>query len=249
MSRATGKFVFVDSKDVKDPKVEKVSYFRNGELVPDGDYIPMKVSEQVVKTSSGRGTKMALKPIRATLWVYATQTGAAGAAIASTVNCTPANFSDWASYAAVYDEVRVLGGTMHSRFLMSAGTSPGSAAAVCFDPADGVAPASVPQTLDYAQHGGPYAIPSCVAAAPTTVQSPAPVTRTGFHVFKFRLSRDKRSVRNTAQATWIFGDWGATVDAGDIAGFVKTYILGVGGSSTITFDYYLGLDCEFRSRR
>jgi len=242
--------------------VPLVSFFRDGEKVKDGEYcvIPRPITGGKDgpsfggKNGSGRRIGSALKPIRAWLPLFSTATSAAGAALAGTFNLVPANAQDWASYAAVYDEVRLVRGTCHFNFQASPaanGAFVSTEAVVGFDPADGTALTSIIDGLTYAQHAGPFQVqpgPYTALSGSTVANSPLATSRTGFHSFGFHNLKGSRSAHNTAQATWIFGDWGATSDAGDVAGFLKLY-LNAQASGTVGYRMYIRLECEFRSRR
>lgn len=214
----------------------KVSVFNNGVLQPQ------LLAAPAMRRTRGMG-KAALKPIRATLSYYpAPVVGAAGAAISSTINMQPALCFDWAQFAALYDEVRMISAESDFRLDLSAGGP--CQAAVCYDPIDGTALASISNTITFAQNMGPFAI--VVPAATGT--APVAVNRTGF--WKFRYHMLKGTAKNILGPAVVSGsDWTCTTDPADIYGFHKTYVNAPGGVAVLTLTQIFRMHCEFRSRQ
>jgi len=229
--------------------VEKVTSFVDGKQVPFVLRSNPRVS--AAPRAMGRGP-LRMKPIRVTLASPQTAvSSAAGAALSNTIGMSPATFTDWSSFAAVYDECKVLGGSVYQKLILPYTAAVAVQASVwttVYDPIDGVALANIGNALTYAQTMGPQI---CVRDINTAVipcgESPASATRNGFHTLRFKVPRG--AARNTANPTWVQGEWSATGDAGDIYGFVKSFAVGHTGLQYATLISVITLDVEFRSRQ
>jgi hypothetical protein len=112
-----------------------------------------------------------LKPVRAKLFSSAFATnGVANTAYGAITNVTTANFSEFTSFEAVYDEMRVLAVVFHwMPYLSVASSAPVTVtASVEFDPTAG-APSAIYQPLEGSFSAGPYFLTS---ASSGTVNEP-----------------------------------------------------------------------------
>lgn len=191
-------------------------------------------------------TKAGIKlPLVKTKLVYpAFSTSAANTANVGVFPVEPALSSEFASFAALYEECKVTGGTFH--FDVSTNAAPITAGTeidvVSYDPMSATALTSIADGLEDAQHVIFQATP--VAG---TLTNPRPVTANGLWAFNFKVP--KGTARTTASAA-VFGgsDWSLTADAADIYGYLKVYISALGAAITSLINGYVVLDVEFRSR-
>lgn len=218
-------------KDAEDPKRE------------DSRLVPRPLSN-----GAGRGRMgLSMKPIKVWLWSGEAVSSTSGAALARTWNVVPANYQDWSSLTSLYDECRVIRGVHKFAILQAVqSVSASVTAATCYEPTDPTALTSIVDCLTHVQHYGPVQV-ACSETALVSNPCPRPVTRTGFFIFPWHMP--KGSARNTASATTVQGEWAATTDAGDIFGYVKTYIVGAGGTNLCSLQSWHGVEMEFRSRR
>jgi hypothetical protein len=210
-----------------------------------------KVSGNSNPRSGNRGIRSALKPFKVRLvfpnTVVAT---AAGAAFANVQACTPSGCADWGQFAAVYDEVRVLGGKLFWNVTFTTPSALPTATMCCavYDPIDGTAPASVYQQMTFAQNSGPKFL-TCYPAGAVLPPSTAPSSTNSAGLWSMEFKVPAGSARSSANPTWFGKEWSSTVDAADLFGFLKLFCTAPAAAAImyVTTIYYL--DCEFRSRQ
>jgi hypothetical protein len=201
--------------------------------------------------SGPRGVRAAMKPIKVRLVFPNTAVAtAAGAAFANVQACTPSGCADWAQFAAVYDECRVLGGELfwNVTFTTPAAGYTATMACAVYDPIDGTAPASVYQQMTFAQNSGPKFItcfPAGGVVPPST--TPASTNASGLHCMRFKVPTG--SARSSANPTWFGKEWSSTVDGADIFGFLKLFCSAPAALAVMVVSTIYYLDMEFRSRQ
>ena len=179
--------------------------------------------------------------------------GSSATAITTVVNVRPAAFSEFASFAALYDEFKVHGGTFKYNLY---GTGQTNAiiidGAVGYDPVDNAAYASTAGVLVASQHHGPVTVggltDASLASSAARTLAPASHTETGFYSFPFKCPKGAQMVSNNSQQVCT-GNWCDTNISSSLGdyGYIKPYI-SAAGSTTMVLTYYLILDVEFRSR-
>lgn len=179
--------------------------------------------------------------------------GSSATAITTVINVRPSAFSEFASFAALYDEFKVHGGTFKYNLY---GTGQTNAivldGAVGYDPVDNATYASTAGVLVASQSHGPVTVAgitdaSLASSAARTI-APASHTKTGFYTFTFECPKGSQMVSNNSQQVCT-GNWCDTNISSSLGdyGYIKPYI-SAAGSTTMVLTYYLVLDVEFRSR-
>jgi hypothetical protein len=211
---------------------------------------PSRSMKELVRASSNKRSGLANGPkVRVTLYGSETAVNsAAGAAMGGAINFAPSTASEFSSYAALYDEVKVLGGRIRfsASDAVTTSTAPDRQWAVGYDPAYGTVPASTDSVVESTQHVrgrtsfGPF-IGSAVKVIGTYETH-------GQHVFNFKCPTSPVFTDPAALTTNFPGGWMNCGDPSDHAGYVRYYVAAPGGSTVTSFNYALELDCEFRIR-
>ncbi len=199
-----------------------------------------------------RGRISGKKPIRATMAYFTSASGAANTAFSLVAQLQPNQSPDFSSWGSVFDEMRVLGATLHWRTQYT--TSPtalpatGPNIAIRYEPAyTGVALTSVHQALE-----SEHAMLASTSFNGGHGFSPAPTTRSGFYVLRVRcptagVSGPDLSLASTTLST---GVWRPVLDANNYYwGAFNGYCAAGGTSAIIQFQAFVVMDVEFRSRR
>lgn len=206
--------------------------------------------EPVLRGPRGARAGVTKKPIKVHLaTVNSTNSSAAGAALAFNYALQCSSFVDFSSYAALYDEVKIVRANVYWNL---AYPTPQPAAttglmAVCvYDPADTVALTGIGNALTLEQHSGPMfvTIPSVLAPSPC---APTPLTRTG--MWKFGVRVPKGSFRSNTDTKIFNGEWASTQDATDYFGTVKWYVTAGGGTQVSVITFCITAECLFRCRQ
>jgi hypothetical protein len=201
--------------------------------------------EQTKKLAVPRGVqgKMSLAPVRTTLaYEYLTTSGAPGA-LTTVLGVQPALFNDFASYAALYDEMKVHAVTYHWALGVNSGTVGSNLvwAVIAYDPVNDTALASVAEGTEYSQHDLVFFdLNTSVVGIPNATYS-----RRGYFVKKFKVPQQ---VQVADSINVVTGQWAETV-SNLVFGYVKPYIPSLAGSAVCAFSSMITLDISFRSRR
>jgi hypothetical protein len=168
----------------------------------------------------------------------------AGAVYTTPFSIIPGVFNEYATLAALYDEVIVDGGvyewtsTVTTNFTSNSGIN---RAVICFDPLLNTALATFSQGLQHMQH---LQYQACNSGNPITL----PICMNKDGIMRFRWRTPRKNARTTS-ATTIFGhEWSSTADVNQIYGFLKWHIPVSGATGVITHDGTVTLDCRFRCR-
>jgi hypothetical protein len=196
-----------------------------------------------VKSSVAKaGVKLPV--VRTKLWFPANNTSAANTANTFSFGVAPSGSTEFASFAALYEECKVSSGAVHFDVSTSAAplTNNTDLSVISYDPLSVAALTSVADGCEDAQHKL-FKSSSLLS----TLTSPLPVTGRGLWRFPFKVPSG--SARTTA-STAVFGgsDWSLTADASDVYGYLKWYIPALGAAITSTIQSMIELDVEFRSR-
>jgi hypothetical protein len=201
----------------------------------------------------GKGGRSKLAETRTWLTNDISFNSGVNTSIAAVTNVTPMTCNDYASYASLYDQVKVHAVKVAATYLYSVPSTVYGARTIVtigFDPSDATVPASTVDQLSVSQHAGPWLITSPYFAAVGQPYQQAPgeviMTRGGFHMHKFVIPRG--SARSSANVATMGNEWADTADALDYWGFLKTYVEAGGAAGVIAVRYFLFLDVSFRSR-
>jgi len=202
----------------------------------------------------GGGKRPKLNNLRTKISVSGTLNGSSGTAITTVINVRPAAYSEFASFAALFDEFKVHGGMLHFNIWATGQNAVvvGNDAAFGYDPVDNGVYASVAGVLVSSQHIGPIqALSVTDSSVPSTgarTAAPSATSKHGFWGFPFKCPKQPQFVPNNSQQV-MTGEWCDTNISSSLGdyGYLKPYVTSA-GSTTATVSYYLVLDIEFRSR-
>jgi len=194
-------------------------------------------------------SKMGMRPVTVRLALFGVVNSSAGAALAWSAVVQPDLFTDWASYAGVYDECKVIGTSVHYVVEFAQGTAgfAGQYAVTVYDPVSSTALTSIADGCTFSQHQlRNFAISTFSGGG----KSPMAFTPTGYFSFRPTIPHSADNVlTSTGDTTQAGGQWFSTLDTGRTAGYIKGYIpaLGTGVISAVRLVHYV--TCEFRMRR
>ncbi len=182
---------------------------------------------------------------RTILTVGASVDGTAATAYTTVINIRPGGASEYASAAALFDEVKVYGGTLHYVWRIKTSSASEGAAAVgilAYDPTQNSTLANVENGLQHTQHQW--------CAIPQNDAVPGQISvvdrgQGGMQHFRFKCPAGTQRVPGTAGVCT--GQWCDTTTTTADWGYIKPYINAVTGQ-TFFWTYSLEMDCEFRSR-
>lgn len=131
------------------------------------------------KMGSGKGSvKGRVTSVRTRLALSGSVSSAAAGALSTVINVDPSGSSEWSSFQALYDEVKVHGGVLHWHVGSTGGTPTDSDFAIAYDPTNGGAYTGVAGVLVADQH----MLTRAVTQNSATLVGPNTNTRTGFGV-------------------------------------------------------------------
>jgi len=199
------------------------------------------------KGKSGKGSFKNMKPIRVQLTSngqnYTSGAGASNS-INTNISFNTATFPEIADFSVVYDEVRILGITMHYYpSITTVGTAliAPSAFSLAFDPTVG-SPSSVTTIVEEQYAQGPFMLMSGVNGN---------ANQSGNFIQKYHKLRAKvPGPLAPITSSDCPGNAWFTVDAGTapVICVNYSYITALGGAGVTTISTYYVLDCEFRLR-
>jgi len=223
------------------------------------DKVPVPIRQTLLHNralmSSGAkgGSKISphkIEVIRTRISITGSVTGAAAAALAPVVNVDPTASSEFASFAQLFDECKVHGGTLYFRIASSGGSPSYTDLALAYDPLDSTVYASVAGILVADQKVGPLVALSSTGVA-GIILDPEPVNKTGFWTLKFVCPEAAQKVASgtAADQEVVTGLWCSTNQSlTPKYGFIKGYVTAGGASVVLSLYYYLVMDISFRSR-
>jgi len=240
-SKATGGPLIEGYVDVKE---------QSAKVIPPTTHPDLKA---MIRNMGGR-VKPKLNNLRTRMAISSTLNGSSGTAITTVINVRPAGFSEFASFAALFDEFKVHGGTLHFNVWATGQNNlvVGNDVAFAYDPVDNAVYASVAGALVASQHIGPItAMGTTDASVPSTAArtaAPQAATAHGFWKFNFKCPLEPQFVPNNSQQV-MTGEWCDTNISSSLGdyGYLKPYVTSA-GSTTANVSYYLVLDVEFRCR-
>lgn len=181
---------------------------------------------------------------------HGTATSGAGAALATVYNCDPVLATEFASFAALFDEARLI--ATHADWFL---TSTGSISTVLplailvHDPATATALASVAAAYAHTKRAGPIS-PSL--AGGSAQSAPLQVTNHGCVKLSSGMLMKGAVTQNgsgTLQVFPIQGDWFPTNSTAAITSFFKIYVEALGGTATSSSRLIQTFELEFRARQ
>jgi hypothetical protein len=166
------------------------------------------------------------------------------------INLKPADSTEWASLANIWDEMIVDGG--HFDFTVGITTNftnynGASRAVVCYDPLDSTALGSLSNGLQHQQHfqfgtpnttAGTNILPVCVTKCYRNAQG----------VYRFMWKTPRAGARQASAAANFGHEWSSTNDTGDFYGFLKFYIPQSGATGLLTVYWTWTLNTRWRCR-
>ncbi len=206
-------------------------------------------------TKAGKGGKRTkLNNLRTKMWDGSNASSSASGAYSTVINVRPSAASEFASFAALYDEFKVHGCSLHWVFILTntGAVVPYTHGNISYDPVDNTAYTSIITSLAASQKTGPMQSTGLsllnAAAATTTGIGPLPITKHGVHVLKIRCPKGATGIpANTQQVqTGNWCDTNITNAQGDY-GYLKPYFESQ-TNTTITLEWWIEYDIEFRSR-
>jgi len=182
---------------------------------------------------------------RTRIWYAIAASSGAGTAYNLAQAIQPSSSAEYASYAALYDEIFVHGGAFHfTTYKSAAGTATDACRGVlAYDPADNTASGSVVAVLPVRQHYGPFLVGQ---TGTTAAGAPSSFTGTGFHRFGFACPKGPQLNKNLAVVQT--GNWAATADTTATFGYMHVYMTAAGGTGVNVLDGFMELDVTFRVR-
>jgi len=207
----------------------------------------VRVPKLLANRSGGKG-KTGLTHLRTRLVISGSVASAANTALTGVINIDPSGSSEWASFQALFDEVKVRGGVMHFHCATAGGSPSDIDCAIAYDPLNGGAYGSVAAVLVADQH---LLFRGTVPALTTIIESPQPYNKTGFWSFKFKCPNGASKIASAtaADVEVCTGEWADTNNSATPKyGFIKSYGSSGGASVVFALYYYIVLDVEFRSR-
>ncbi len=206
---------------------------------------PMRLFAPGSRSRYGKA-KGRFEAVRTILTVGASVDGAAATAYTTVINIRPGGANEYSSWGALYDEVKVLGGTLHYLWrIKTSSASEGTVAVgiLAYDPTQNSTLANVENGLQHTQHQW-CALPQNDAVPGFT----SPVVdrgQGGMQHFRFRCPEGTQRVPGTAGVCT--GQWCDTTTTTADWGYIKPYINAVTGQ-TFLWTYSLEMEVEFRSR-
>ncbi len=170
-------------------------------------------------------------------------TGSANTAFFPVIAIVPSGFTDFAGFAALYDEYRIRRAILHFNVGPSAPpTTVGSAIAVAFDPVNSGAYVSISDAITAQHSKGPCQINTANAV-------PLARNETGYWTLgSGKLVPTVLPNGSSVLGLSVGGAWIGTADTQAVVGYWKGAINALGASVSATLAYTIVLEAEFRMR-
>ncbi len=204
------------------------------------------------KLLMGRGGKgVKLKTLRTRLAYSFNNTGTVNTAFSTVIPVQPSATTSWSSFAAIYEEVIVHGGTVHFTVnVTGSGSTPlggNNLFAVAYNPLVSTAATSVASLCEF-QQSKLFGIDNGTATSTGNGFGGAlPVSPTGLFSFSFKVPKGK-SARSSSASSTFSGEWSNTNDGSDVYGWISPYGPTPGANNTTTMLGVIVMDVSFRSR-
>lgn len=184
-----------------------------------------------------------LKPVKTTLSFKTSAASGANAALTAVIPIEPASSSNFASFAAIYDEIKVDSVDFHFVVAVTAPVNSINMGVLVYDPVDATVLSSVAQGADYKQ-STLFVLPSSVAG---TTAFPLAETKNGF--MQFHVKQPRGTQLSSTVTTNFTGSWTNCQDSADTYGWIKPYIEATGAASVSDLFGIVKMHVTFRSRR
>jgi len=174
--------------------------------------------------------------------------GSIGTALGTVITLTPGTAGEFASYAALFDDVRTTHVEVFVKIFQTTtnsvtGTLQGSLQApgdaiLVYDPVDNTSFSSIQAGLNYQQSTGVWSMLAGVVNLATT--------RNGFQHLKAKIPApvvDPGILTDLLDSNWV-----STKDTAVVVGYLKAYATAPGAAQYLVIQTYLRYHCEFRSR-
>jgi len=237
-------YVKVDGKDAKDQKgLKKESWADMSEELGD-------LQQQFGLLKSAARAIMGRSHVKTTLYYSGSGAAGAGFAYPSSFGLQPSACSEFASYAVLYDEIRVTAIKVHYVITCaSANLAENCFYALGYDSTYNSTPSNVLDVMESTQH-------ELGAVSITVPGNSSALTATPTGVRTFHISIPKQPVANAASVTGgtgivpnFPGEWMAAGDTADTVGFLRIFIeRGGGTTATVAISYKIEFECEWRER-
>ncbi len=179
------------------------------------------------------------KPVKTRLVVSFSQSSAAGAAMSFAQRIRPGDSSEFASFAALYDEY-ICHGAMVLHHIAASAIPPNTDFAACYD-VQSTALASIADALAAEQH---TYFNTGVSNGGTVSAWPLSVAKDGHYKHRFRIPRGVVA----AAGAVIDGAWVSTADSTTDFGYWKGISTAGGGAIVLTIGGHIIMDVTFRMR-
>jgi len=201
------------------------------------------------KFSMGGKTAGGFKHLRTSIALNKqTQTSASNTAKAVTFQLQPALSPEYATLAALFSDIRVLGFDLHVDIVCNGSTTASLGAIMTFETEVDGALSSVANGLENRQH---LLMSIPIVSGSGVVSACNAVSKSGF--FKWSVRIPQQSAMSTSGGTTVLpnfvGQWASLLDTSDSFGAVQYYCEAPsGGSATTTAVWYTVLHVEVRQR-
>lgn len=176
------------------------------------------------------------------VWAFST-TGSSATNLAVVSTLDPNNSAEIASFVALFDEMKMVGGLSDWSYAGTTVANSGNDAVVYYDPVNSAVPTSVSSALTADQHQGPIGL----APIPGTNGSIITTSRTGHLRFAFRMPSGPQGT-DFASSSNATGQWIDVSATSPNWGYVK-YYLNSSASNVLTVHGYLRVHMLFRCRQ
>jgi len=213
----------------------------------DTDYISVESGEEkdtkglkLLRSMVSMNT-LKLKPVTTRLVWSGQSSSSANTAQAPVINVDPYLSSEFSSYAALYQECKVMGGSVMYIISSTGGsvTALPSFSVICYNTMENTALSNIVSGLTHTSK-------KLVGLQQTSDVTPRCVNSDGFHRFTFKCPTESQA--NTSDLTNVVGLWSGTNETAALYGFLKSYIPALGSGVVSTISYFVDLDIKFRQR-
>ncbi len=199
------------------------------------------------KTKGGFSNSLR-KPVKTKLAWSATISSSANTILNSAISIDLLQSSEFASWSALYDLVKCVGGTIFWSVDSTGGTPTDTFAILTYDPDD---PSSYNATKDAmiaAQNTGPMRV---AISSSTSLTSPQPVDKRGMWTFRWKCPPMPQKISDNSSSSLSnnTGMWTST-NIGSVIkyGYIKPVVEAAGTSVVTSLHYFILVDVEFKSR-
>jgi len=175
-------------------------------------------------------------------------TSASNTAKAVTFQLQPALSNEFATLAALFSDIRVLGFDLYADVTVVGSSTTGSAAIFTYETEVDSALTSVPNGLENRQH---LLISVPIVSSSSVITACNAVSKNGFFKWSVRIPQQS-AMSNTGGTTVVpnfVGQWASLLDTSDSFGAIQYYSEATaGGSATVNAIWYTVLHIEVRQR-